>query len=106
MDPRSENEVAALAAAVATYARDSTGAKLPEAIEDGLHALLYEAGSDGVHELAVSECTSTRIAFLGIVTWVTEQTLGPLEAVFELGEADCRQPRSRVATPQAAQRRV
>ncbi len=89
MGPPSEDEVAAaLAGAVATHARHKTGSKqLPEAIEDGLHTLLYERGSDGILELAISECTSTRITFLGIVIWVTEQTLGPLEAQFERGEA-------------------
>jgi hypothetical protein len=40
------------------------------------------------HELAVAECTPTRITFLGIVIWVTEHRLAPLEAVFERGGAD------------------
>jgi hypothetical protein len=88
MGPRSEDEVAAaLAADVTTHARHGTGSKLPEAIELGLHNLLYERGSDGILELAVSESTSTRLTILGIVIWVTEQTLGPLEAKFERDEA-------------------
>jgi hypothetical protein len=89
MSPRSEDEVAAaLAAAVTTHARHRTASnQLPEEIEEGLHTLLYERGSDGLHELSVSECTSTRITILGVVIWVTEQTLGPLEAKFERDEA-------------------
>jgi hypothetical protein len=76
---------------------------VPAAVEDGLHALLYEARSDGIYELAVSEWTSTRITFLGIVSWVTEQTLAPLEAVFERDGADC--PVTRF-TVRAGDRRV
>ena len=86
MTPLSEDEIAEiLAAAVATFVSDSTGAKL-EAVRDGLDNLLYHAGCDGVFELAVSESTSTHISFVGVVIWVTEQTFGPLEAHFEREE--------------------
>ncbi len=85
----SEEEVAtALVAAVQSYAAAGTGTRpLPQVIEDCLHTLLDERGSDGILELSVSQPRSTCITILGIVIWVTEQTLSPLEAEFQLDKA-------------------
>jgi hypothetical protein len=58
-----------------------------QAVSDALDGLLYHRGSDGIHELSVSESRPTRLALLGVIIWVEEQTLGPLEAVFLLDGA-------------------
>ena len=76
-----------LAAAVENYAAVGTGSSpVPQAIADGLDNLLYGCGGDGVLELSVSSEAGC-LAILGIVIWVEEQTLGPLEAEFQLDKA-------------------
>jgi hypothetical protein len=87
--PRSEEELAtALAAAVEGYAARGTGDRSLQGIQEGLHDMLYHTGSDGILELSVSQSRSTCITLLGIVIWVDDQTLGPLEAEFHLDKAD------------------
>jgi hypothetical protein len=86
--PRSEEELArALAAAVEGYAARGTGDRSLEEIHEGLDDLLYHRGGDGILELSVSQPRSTCVALLGIVIWVEDQTLGPLEAEFRLEAA-------------------
>ena len=85
----SDQELAiALAEAVEKHAADLMGTdRLPPAIAQGLDAVLYRHGGDGLLELSVLPSRSTRITILGIVIWVTDQTLGPIEAEFQLDKA-------------------
>lgn len=82
----SEEEAAiALAAAVQSYVDDrARSGPVPRAIEEGLDTLLYGWGGDGILELSVSHIDTACVTILGIVIWVEEQTLGPLEAKFQL----------------------
>jgi hypothetical protein len=85
--PRSEKQLAAaLAAAVQDYAA-ACGDRSLQAIQEALDDLLYRRGSDGILELSVSQPEAASLTLVGIVIWVEEQTLGPLEAVFSLDEA-------------------
>jgi hypothetical protein len=90
MGPRSsEDQVArALTAAVERWVAEGTASTpLPWPIEEGIDNLLYQHGSDGLRELSVSQSRSFSITILGLVIWVAEQTLGPLEAEFQLDKA-------------------
>jgi len=55
-----------------------------EALRDELDDFLYRHGGDGILELSASQTAPTSISLLGIVIWVETQTLGPVEAKFDL----------------------
>ena len=87
MAETSEQELAvSLAKAVENYMADNAEAGvLTSSMEEGLDNLLYGHGGDGVLELSVSEIQAKSITIVGVVIWVADQTLGPLEATFQRG---------------------
>lgn len=87
MPPLSDKEIAAaLASAVQEYVALDEEASL-QTIQERLDDLLYHRGGDGILELSVSEAETASFTVVGIVVWVEEQTLGPLEAAFRLDDA-------------------
>jgi hypothetical protein len=87
----SEEELAhALAEAVENHAADlmsPTGDRAPPAIEKRLDDLLYRHGSDGLMELSIWPSRPKWVRILGIVIWVSDQTLGPIEVEFQFDKA-------------------
>jgi hypothetical protein len=90
MGARSSGDESAIALAAAVekwVAEGAASTSLPQAIEESIDALLYQYGSDGILELSVANSQSTCVTIVGLVIWVTEQTLSPLEAEFQLDKA-------------------
>jgi hypothetical protein len=79
----------ALVAAVESYAFGGAALeRVSKAVEQAIGHLLYGRGGDGILELSIARPLSfPRLTMVGIVIWVTEQTLGPIEAEFHLDEA-------------------
>ena len=55
-----------------------------QAVGETLDQLLYRRGGDGILELSVSRSEPGWLTLVGLVVWVEDQTLAPLEAVFRL----------------------